>query len=214
MTNPNQTDLEGMIARIEQANARAYEQFGRADESASKSEQDTARLPAAQPDPPVSSKRQSSRAGPLLVALIGLVIAASACVAAFAWEPSYGDTAKQMIVQWAKPWVFQTAHQAPITPRDGVPAAPLNLPEVAQRLQKMADDLANVEQQIEQLRASQEQIIRSDAAVAEQIKASQEQTLRDNAKVTEQLNAALAQMMRTMRRQDREDASTNPARRR
>jgi uncharacterized protein YgiM (DUF1202 family) len=204
MTNPNHTDLEGMIARIEEANARAYEQLGRADENDLKSEPDSTRLPPARPDPPAASKRRLTRARPLFVAFIGLLLAASAGVTAFAWEPSYGDTAKQMIARWAKPWVFQTAHQAP--PLDGVPAAPPISPEIAQRLQKMADDLANVEQQIEQLKASQEQMVRDNAKVFDQLNASLAQMTRQNAAVAKQLKATQEQLA--------DVASANPARRR
>lgn len=81
-------------------------------------------------------------------------------------------------------------------PHDNAPAAPLISPETARPLQRMADDLANVEKQIEQLKASQEQIIRRDQAIAEQFNTSQQQMARDNTKVVEQLNAALAEAAR------------------
>jgi hypothetical protein len=202
MPNPNnQIDLldNRMIARLEQANARAYEEFARTNERVLKSDQDSARHPSdLQDHPSAVAKRRSSRARPLFVALIGLLLlAAFAGVTAFAWEPSYGEAAKVVIARWAKLlWMVQSVPGAQTTPRDGVPAAPLISPDVAQQLQRMAHDLANVEQQVEQLKANQEQMIRSDAAVAEQFKTSQEQIVRDNAKAVEQLNAAVAQMAR------------------
>jgi uncharacterized membrane protein YccC len=57
---------------------------------------------------------------------------------------------------------------------------------VAQLLQTMARDLANVEQRIEQLKASQEQMATDNARAIEQLKASQEQMRRLIAKASEQ----------------------------
>ena len=50
----------------------------------------------------------------------------------------------------------------------------------------MARDLANVEQRIEQLKTSQEQMVRDNAELGEQLKASQEQMARLIAKASEQ----------------------------
>ena len=112
MANPNQTDLlDGMIARLENANARAYEQFARAGERVSKSEQDASHHPSVQQKQPAVLKQQSSRAMRSFVALIGLLLVASACVTAFAWEPSYGDAAKLIFGRWANGWILQAAPQ-------------------------------------------------------------------------------------------------------
>jgi hypothetical protein len=189
MPDQHQTDL--MIARLEKANARAYEQLARSDERVLKSEQHS----LDQDDPSSAPKRQSPRARPLFVALIGLLLAASACVTAFTWEPSY-VAAKLIFARWANASVSQTLPEARTMPHDNAPAAPLISPETARPLQRMADDLANVEKQIEQLKASQEQIIRRDQAIAEQFNTSQQQMARDNTKVVEQLNAALAEAAR------------------
>jgi chromosome segregation ATPase len=59
-------------------------------------------------------------------------------------------------------------------------------PELAQLLQTMARDLANVQQQLEQLKASQEQMASDNAKTVEQLKASQEQMTRLVAKASEQ----------------------------
>ena len=59
-------------------------------------------------------------------------------------------------------------------------------PELAQLLQTMARDLTNVEQGIEQLKASQEQMALDNAKAVEQLKASQEQMTRLIAKASEQ----------------------------
>jgi hypothetical protein len=76
------------------------------------------------------------------------------------------------------------------------PTAAAPSPGQAQLLQSMARELAAVEQEIEQLKSSQKQMVRDNAELAEQLKASQEQMARDNAAVAEQLKASQEQMAR------------------
>jgi septal ring factor EnvC (AmiA/AmiB activator) len=66
------------------------------------------------------------------------------------------------------------------------PAAAPIPPEVTQSLQAMARDLANVQQEIEQLKASQDELARENARTAEQLKASQEQIARAISSASEQ----------------------------
>ena len=68
-------------------------------------------------------------------------------------------------------------------------------PDLAQRLQTMAHDLANEAQGIEQLKISQERTVRDIEAVGEQLKAALSQMNRDNATVGA-LKTALSQMTR------------------
>jgi septal ring factor EnvC (AmiA/AmiB activator) len=193
MPNPKEPDqLDAMVARLEKANARAYEQFARVDETVVKSEQEAPRHPSEQQKPPAVPDRQSSRGRPTFLALIGLLLAASAGIAAFAWQSSYGDAAKLIVARWANALVPQYAPLAPTTSQD-VPAARMS-PELAQRLQTMARDIANMEQHIEQLKTSQEQMARDNSAVAEQLKAALAQMVRDNAAVAEQLKASQEQL--------------------
>src|SRR6516164_2789333 len=72
--------------------------------------------------------------------------------------------------------------------------------DMAEWLQTAARDLANVEQAIQQLKASQEQIVRDNAELAERLKATEEPVARDNAAVAERLTATEAQIARTTRR--------------
>jgi hypothetical protein len=58
-------------------------------------------------------------------------------------------------------------------------------PETTQLLQSMAHDLATVQQGIEQLKASQEQLARDNAKLAEQVKLNQERMVRILAKTAE-----------------------------
>jgi uncharacterized membrane protein YccC len=74
---------------------------------------------------------------------------------------------------------------AQTAPQDVTPAAAPTAPELAQLLQTMARDLANVEQGIGQLKANQEQAARDNAKITEELKASQEQMTRLIAKISE-----------------------------
>jgi regulator of replication initiation timing len=194
MPNPKEPyQLDAIVGRLEEANARAYEQFARENETVFNSEQDVARHPSDQQKPPAIPDRQSSRSRPVFLALIGLLLAASACVAAFAWQSSYADEAKLIVARWANALLPQPAPLASTTSQD-VPAAARMFPELAQRLQTMERDLANMKQQIEQLMSSREQMVRDNTAVAEQLKAALAQMVRDNAAVAEQLKASQEQL--------------------
>jgi septal ring factor EnvC (AmiA/AmiB activator) len=172
--------LDVMIKRLEEANARAHERVARADERVSESQQDAARHPPDQQKPAAVPDRRSSRKG-LASGLIGSLFAATAIgVVAFVWQSSYFDTAKLPLVQ-AQQVVAPTA-------------APMS-PELAQPLRTMAHDLANLAQGIEQLKTSQEQMVRDNEAVGTQIKAALSQMTRDNATVGA-LKTALSQMTR------------------
>jgi septal ring factor EnvC (AmiA/AmiB activator) len=114
---------------------------------------------------------------------------------AFAWQSSYGDAAKLIVARWLDGILSQPAPLAQASPHDIPRAADPMPPELMQRFQTMASNLANFEQRIEQLTTSQEQAVRDDAALAEQLKAA-EQKIRDNAAVADELKAALAPMVR------------------
>jgi septal ring factor EnvC (AmiA/AmiB activator) len=60
----------------------------------------------------------------------------------------------------------------------------------------MARDLASVEHGIEQLKTSQEQMVRDNANLAEQLKAAQAQMARDNENAAAQLKASQEQIAR------------------
>src|SRR6266404_4506032 len=212
MPNPTQTDPHDVaLAALKQA----YEQFEDrqlppVDERLSKIEQDAAH-------------QQKRLAVPGRRGLIGLLLAACIGAVAIAWQ-SNGDAAKQMIARWApqldlnsspapenpvpaqpSPPALQTAAAKATPPQPAPPAqtAPEPPGQAQLLLQSTRRDLAAAEQDIEQLRAgieqlktSQEQMVRDNAAVAEQLKASQEQMARDNAAVAEQLKASQEQMAR------------------
>jgi hypothetical protein len=190
--------------------ASADEQIARVNEQLSKLEHDAARHPSVAPG------HLRSRGRPTPRGLIGLLLAACIFVAAFVSQSSYGDAAKLIIGRWAPQLIFasplppenqpglpvqpgpsvrlaaaepvppQSTSSAQSAPQDVAPTAAPVSPEVAQLLQTMARDLANVEQGIEQLKASQEQMATDNAKAVEQLKASQEQITRLIAKASEQ----------------------------
>ena len=204
-------DLE-LVARADERLAHAYEQIASADEQLarvneqiSRMEDDAARKKA------VNKLRRPSRGRPALRGFVGLLLAAGICFAAFASQ-SYGETARLMISRWAPqlasslpsatpkladqqspPPVQVAAADAAISqlpspaqtmPQDAAPA-PIP-PEVTQSLETMARDLASVQQQIEQLKAGQEELARENAGIAEQLKANQEQMARAISSASEQ----------------------------
>jgi septal ring factor EnvC (AmiA/AmiB activator) len=204
-------DVE-LVARADERLAHAYEQIASADEQLarinaqiSRIEDDAARTKA------VNKLRRPSRGRPALRGFIGLLLTAGICTAAFAWQ-SYGETVRPMISRWAPqlasslpsatpelaaqqslPVVQVAAADAAISqlspPAQTVPqaAAPAPIPpEVTESLQTMARDLASVQQEIEQLKASQQELARENARTAEQLKASQEQIARVISNASEQ----------------------------
>jgi hypothetical protein len=159
---------------------------------------------------------RSSHAGSGLRVFIGLMLTA---VIAFAWY-SYGSEAK--LIRWApqvtlapllslikpqdqaQPSRAATANEAAskeVTVAENVPQEARaedvsTATDMAEWLQTAARDLANAEQAIQQLKASQEQIVRDNAELAERLKATEKQLARDNAAVAERLTATEEQLAR------------------
>jgi hypothetical protein len=196
-------DIE-LVARADERLAHAYEQIASADEQVarvneqvSRMEYDAARKKA------VNKLGRPSRGRPALRGLIGLLLTAGICIAAFASQ-SYGETVRLMISRWAPqlasslPSATPELAAQPSPPADQVAAADAAIsqlsppaqtvpqdaasfpipPEVTQSLQTMARDLEGVQREIEQLKASQEELTRENARIAEQLKANQEQIAR------------------------------------
>jgi hypothetical protein len=74
---------------------------------------------------------------------------------------------------------------APTTPQDPMPSATA-APDHTQLLQTIAADLANMQRDIEQLKANQQQSAGENSRAIEQIKASQEEMKRQIARISEQ----------------------------
>ena len=201
--NPN----EALSARADERLAHAYEQIVRADEQLaqvtaqlSKLGHDAARHPAAVPG--------GARGRPVLRGLIGLVLAGCIGAAAYASQSPSGEATRLTMARWApfllpasSPWLAKPGNAAQPSPPTVQPASadatilqpaqssqgpakdaastPAPTPAaLAALLQTMARDLATVEQAIEQLKASQDQMATDSARAIEQIKAGQDQMMR------------------------------------
>ena len=75
---------------------------------------------------------------------------------------------------------------AQAAPQDTAPATPTALPDQTQLLQAIARDLANLEKNLEQLKATQQQIASDNSKAIGDLKASQDEMKRALAKVSDQ----------------------------
>jgi hypothetical protein len=187
-------------------------------------EQSAARHSSAQ-NPGTAALRPRSSYGALaLWSLIGPLLVAGIGVAAFAWQSPRGYQAGIMVARWVQEglstssvWVERLERLARPTPSDpevtgaGPPqfssaaqtmpqqvapaAAPLS-PELSQRLQTITRALTEVQQAIEQLKASQTQLAHDNAGLAERVRETQEQMARQNGELSNDLNQARLEMMR------------------
>jgi hypothetical protein len=159
---------------------------------------------------------QSPPRRPALRALVGLPLAAGIVVAALVLQSSYGGGAKLVVARWAPQLVSTPslppenpplpAQPAPSTvhvaaaeaappqatslaqtaPQDAAPTATAGFPDHTQLLQTIVRDLANLERNIEQLKANQQQIASDNSKAIEELKASQAEIKRVLARVSEQ----------------------------
>ena len=84
-----------LVARADERLAHAYEQIARADEELARFNEQISRLEKK----PANRLGQPSRGRPALRGLMGLLLTAGICTAAFAWQ-SYGETVRPMISRW------------------------------------------------------------------------------------------------------------------
>jgi septal ring factor EnvC (AmiA/AmiB activator) len=129
-----------------------------------------------------------------LVVLIVLLLPVSAAIVTAAREPFLAEGDK-FFVRWENLWRARAAPSAQEIPL-AVAASASPISSELERLHKMEADLANLAQQIEQVKVSQEQIIRRDAALADQFKANEEQLIRAKEKSVDQFTAMLEQIYR------------------
>jgi hypothetical protein len=201
------------IARADEELTRVSEQVAKMEREAA---QPRSAEPAPQPPPSPGPAQQSPPRRSALRALTGLMLAASIVVAALVLQSSYGGGAKLVVARWAPQLVStpslppenpplpvqpapstvgvaaaeaappQATPLAQSAPQDSAPTATAALPDQTQLLQTMARNLANVERNIEQLRANQQQMASDNSRAIEALKASQEEMKRVLARVSEQ----------------------------
>src|ERR1700730_14693657 len=219
MSTPQQSHLRDVaLAAIAQAHRQmgAGENLVQVDETAFKLEEEkkATRHPSDEQPRVAEPGRGSSRGRLVLWSLIGLL--AVACIGAVAWPSPHGQAAPEPIstssgsMEKKEPPAPANAgveaktdaglpqrssqaqttlqRQAPV-----VPAAAPMAPDLAQSIQMITRELANVEQGIDQLKTGQAQMARDNAELAEHLKATQEMA-RNNADLAEQLKASHEQM--------------------
>lgn len=208
---------DALISRVDEQLSHVHEQIKSADQQLASMEAQLSRQEREAPRP--YSRRSRDR--PWLRSIVGLLLAAYIVAAAFVSQSSYGDavarSAPQLVSALTLPLeklvlftqpnsssvqlaVAEPAPPAQIAPHDVTPTAVPVSPEPAKLLQTMARDLANVEREIEQLKASQQQLASDNAKAIEQIKASQEQAARDIARNVELLKASQEQVAQLIAR--------------
>jgi hypothetical protein len=199
-----------MVARADKELAQAYDQIKSADEQLARLHGQLSKIER-------DSKRRSAkrRDRAMLRGLVGLVLAACICAAAFASQSSHADAARAMIARWTPQIILASlptelsaagdqtnaptiqmaiadADPSPaVSPQQSAPqdAASTATAELTQLSQATARDVARLQEELDQLKASHAQMLRDNAQAAQQIKAAQEQTARDNASTVEQVKA-------------------------
>jgi hypothetical protein len=204
------------LARAHEQITLANEELTRLSEQLTKMERDTARPPSSRPDPQSPPRRPALGALvglPLAACIIAAALVFQSSYGGGAkldvtrWAPQLISTPSlppanalvQVAVAGAAPPpatppaptvsqdVTPTAPRpAPTTPQDAMPSAAAALPDHTQLLQTIAADLANMQRDIEQLKANQQQIASDNSRAIEQIKASQEEMKRQIARISEQ----------------------------
>ncbi|UWU79584.1 hypothetical protein N2603_14310 [Bradyrhizobium huanghuaihaiense] len=207
-----------LSARMDAELTHTFEKIKSVDEEIARASEQLARL---ERDPVRSRPR---RGGPALRGLVGLGLAAGIGIAALVSQSSHGDTVRQMIAGWAplhaatssqlqaeparEAETSPTAQLAEASPQPAsaaetipevvAPTGSTLPPELTELLQKLASDLANVQQGIDQLKASHAQL-----------KANQEQMSLDNLRLADELKAGQEQMVRLVAKMPEDKASEN-----
>jgi hypothetical protein len=201
--------------------AQAYKQIGadhqlvQDDETACKLETEKKATRHPSDEQPRFAGPGSSRGRLVLRSLMALLAVACIGVAAFAWPSPDGQAApepistssvsiekKELAAQpapsnagvAAETDVPQQSNQAQTTLQRAAPEAPTAAamaPDLAQSIQMITRELANVEQEIDQLKTGQAQMVRDSVELV--LKATQEMA-RNNADLGEQLKAGHEQM--------------------
>lgn len=208
---------DALISRVDEQLSHVHEQIKSADEQLARMETQLSRQEREAP----RSHSRRLRDRPWLRSIVGLLLAAYIGAAAFVSQSSYGDAVarsapqlvsaltlpleKLLLFTRPNPSSVQLAAAEPalpvqIAPHDVTPTAVLVSPEPATLLQTIARDLANVDREIEQLKASQQQLASDSARAMEQLKASQEQAARDIARNAELLKASQEQVAQLVAR--------------
>jgi septal ring factor EnvC (AmiA/AmiB activator) len=212
---------DDLVSRADEQLAKAYEQIKSADEQLARIEAQLSRQGQEHEREAPPSHPRRSRGRPWLRGAAGLLLATYVGAAAFVSQSSYGDAVarwspqlvsaltlpleKLLLLAQTNPAFVQLTAAEPVSPtqtgtRDATPANPPLSPEAATLVQTTARDLANLEREVEQLKASHQQLASDNAKAMEQIRASQEQAARDMASNAELLKANQDQVAQLLAR--------------
>jgi gas vesicle protein len=187
-------------------------------------EKSAARQSSAQQTGTAVLRTRSSLGALVFWSLIGPMAVAGIGAAAFAWPSPHGHAVRFTIARWVQEglltssvWLerlerlarparsdadvtgagpLQPSSVAQTMPQQVAPAAAQLLPQLSKRLQTSMRELTNVQQAIEQLKASQAQLAHDNAGLAERVKETQEQIARQTGQIANDLNQARSEMMR------------------
>jgi hypothetical protein len=205
-----QTDPRHVLtARADEELAHAYSQITSAGEEIARAEEQLAKLERA--GRRAGAAKRPSRGGRAVRGLIGLMLAACICVAAFVWHSPYGDAAREIVASWAPQLVAIAslplekpglpAQPGPPAVQAAAKAAP---PQPAPPAQSAADDVAPapaaaaLSPDLTQLLQSVARDVAAMGQSIEQIKASQERMARDHVNAVDLLRASQEQMARVI----------------
>lgn len=198
------------FSRVDEQLAHAYEQIKSADEQLAHMEAQLSRQEREIP----RSLPQRSRDRPWLRGILGLLLAGYIVAAAFVSQSSYGDalaqSAPQLVSALTLPLEKLMLFTQPNPSSVRLTAAETPTAEPAKSLQTMARDLDNMEQEIEQLKAGQQQLASDNAKAIEQIRASQDQAARDIARNVELLKANQEQVAQLVARAAQQNLRPKP----
>jgi len=222
VSNPTQVEPHfALSARMDQELTHTYEKIKSVDEEIARASEKLSRLEREEREERDDARSRLPRGRPVVRGLVGLVLAAGIGTAALVSQSSRGDEVRQMIAGWAPLHAAMPSQAQPLP--DAQPSPTVQLaqasqpepaaqtvpeavattaatlpPQVTELLEKMASDLANVQQGIEQLKASQEQL-----------KANQQQMSLDNLRVADELKAGQEQMARLVAKAPDNNAPVN-----
>ncbi|MCP3464841.1 hypothetical protein [Bradyrhizobium sp. CCGUVB23] len=227
VSNPTQVEPHfALSARMDQELTHTYEKIKSVDEEIARASEKLSRLEREEREERREERDDTRsrlpRGRPVVRGLVGLVLAAGIGTAALVSQSSRGDEVRQMIAGWAPLHAAMPSQAQPLpdaqpsptvqlaqaspqpepaaqtVPEAVAPTAATLPPQVTELLEKMASDLANVQQGIEQLKASQEQL-----------KANQQQMSLDNLRVADELKAGQEQMARLVAKAPDNNAPVN-----
>src|SRR5258706_14769625 len=208
--DPKQTDPRHVLtARADEELAHAYKQITRSVEEIARAEEQLSKLERA--GRRAAGANRPSRGARAIRGLIGLMLAACICIAAFVWHSPYGDAARQTVASWAPQLVAIAAAQLEKSGFSAQPGSPAVQaaskaapPQPAPLAQNAAEDgapaptAAALSPDLTQLLQSMARDLASMGQSIEQIKASQERMARDHVNAVDLLRASQEQMARVI----------------